>query len=146
MFVYKLSLIFKVNQFTLKGNWGAYRCCFMLYILWWMRNYCYTLFQQFVNFNHCNRGNSAVPTGNSVLFLNATIRMQLLPKLPTSIDQLIVNKKCSMESFGENTIIFRFHCGGDRKIHYTFEGLYLISKVIPPSAVEVCHSNGKITG
>jgi len=111
--LYINCLIFKVNQFILKGNWGAYRCCFVWYSLWWMTNYCYTLlFQQFVDFNCCNRGNSAVPTGNSLLFLNATISMQLLPKLPISIDQLIVNKKCNMESFGENTIIFRFHWGG----------------------------------
>jgi len=27
-----------------------------------------------------------------------------------------------------------------------FEGPYMISKVIPPSAVQVCQSNGKIKG
>jgi len=56
-------------------------------------------FLQSVDFNRCNRGNSAVPTVSSLLLLNATnIQMQLLPKLPTSIDRIIVNKKCNVET------------------------------------------------
>jgi hypothetical protein len=50
-----------------------------------MTNDCYTLlFQQSVDFNRSNQGNGAMPTVNSLLFLNFTnIRMQL-PKLPTN--------------------------------------------------------------
>jgi hypothetical protein len=67
---------------------------------------CYTLlFEQYVDFNRHNQGKCAV---NSLLFLNATnIRMQLLPKLPTSIDRLSTRnaswKTRVHDSFGENT-------------------------------------------
>jgi len=79
-----------------------------------------------------------VATGNSLLFLNATIRMQLLPKLQTRnvTWKVLVRTQSYSDSIAEVT----------GKFIIPFEGPYMISQVIPPSAVEVCHSNGKITG
>lgn len=78
--IYKWVLIFIINQFVLKGNWGVHTC-FVLWILWKRDGRIYFFSSSFILSN--------------LLTLTVAIKVSLLPPTNSCFDLQLKSTDCS---------------------------------------------------